>query len=239
MTDGAAVGPVRIAWGEVDPAVAAEDTLRMLGRSQWDRHQNLDAAHRRRFATGRLLLATLVPQLTSDDRIRLTSVCDQCGGDHGRPRVEGAPFAVSISYAGDMVAAAAVALGSASAVGIDIERRTADDGAPMSELMRLFAPRTPPGLREWTEIEAVVKADGRGLRIPPSEVAFGERSAMLLPEGRAVRVPGRHECFEVAPAPGPPDHIVSVAVVAAVSEAAPAAAPRPATRGRDRRAASR
>lgn len=233
MTDGVALGPVQIAWGEVDPAArAANDTLRSIGPSQLRRHQGMDSTQARRFATGRLLLAALIPELVSTDSIQLTSVCEQCGGNHGRPRVEGAPFAVSVSYAGDMVVAAAVALDSASAVGIDIERRSGNDETPLHGLTRLFAPRTPPGLREWTEIEAAVKADGRGLRIPPSDVTFSERSSKFLPGGRTVRLPDRDDHIEVAAAPGPPGHIVSVAVISAV----PAVPSHPATRGRDRRA---
>lgn len=231
MADSVELGPVRIAWGEVDPgACAVDDTLRRIGSSQLRRHQNLDSPHTHRFATGRLLLAALIPELITIDGVRLTSVCEQCGGDHGRPRVEGVPFAVSVSYAGDMVVAAAVALDSASAVGIDIEPRSNSDDAPLSDLARLFAPRIPPGLREWTEIEAAVKADGRGLRIPPSDVTFGERSEMLLPGGRAVQIPGRDDYVEVAAAPGPPGHVVSVAVISA----APGASSHPARRERGR-----
>lgn len=233
MSDGTALGPVRIVWREADPAVTADDALRRLGPSQVHRHQHLDAARRGRFATGRLLLAALIPELISSDGVRLTSVCDQCGGDHGRPRVEGAPFAVSVSYAGDMVAAAAVGLESASAVGIDIELRRGDEDAPLRELTALFAPWPPPRLREWTQIEAAVKADGRGLRIPPSAVTFGERSTMLLPGGRAVHMADSDDRVEVAAAPGPPGHVLSVAV----TPAAAVAAPRQAMRGKGRRAA--
>jgi 4'-phosphopantetheinyl transferase len=238
MIEEAVLGSAHIAWALAVDDSDLRDAVRALGPSAKARHDGMDAARGRRFATGRRLLTALVARSTAG-AVRIESVCDRCGRDHGRPRVEGAPFAVSISYAGDMVAAVAVALDSASAVGIDIERRTSVDDDPLSGLAHLFAPRTPPGLREWTEIEAAVKADGRGLRIPPADVAFGERCAMLLPGGRVVHVPGRHERVEVAPAPGPPDHVVSVAVVAAVNEAAPEAAPHPARRGRVRRAAPR
>lgn len=234
MADGVALGPVRIAWSEVDSEVrAVESTLRRLGGTQLRRHQNLDSTQARRFTTGRLLLAALIPELISTDSVRLTSICEQCGGDHGRPQVEGAPFAVSVSYAGDMVVAAAVALESASALGIDMEPRSGSEDAPLSDLARLFAPRAPPGLREWTAIEAAVKADGRGLRIPPSDVTFGERSSLLLPDGQTVQIPGRDNHVEVAAAPGPPGHVVSVAVISAV----PGAAAHPARRGRGQRAA--
>ncbi|MES2865549.1 4'-phosphopantetheinyl transferase family protein [Microbacterium sp. KRD172] len=233
----AALGPVRIAWTSAVDDADLLGAVRVLGPSQRIRHDSMDAVRARRFATGRRLLSALVHG-PSAGAVRIESVCDRCGGDHGRPRIEGAPFAVSLSYAGDMVVAAAVGLDAASAVGIDIERRTSDVDSPMRELTHLFAPHEPPGLREWTEIEAAVKADGRGLRVPPADVAFGERSPML-PGGRVVHVPGRLERMEVAPAPGPPDHIVSVAVVAAASEAAPEAVRHPTTHGTAPRAAPR
>lgn len=231
------LGPVRIAWTVAADDADLLDAVRVLGPSQRIRHDSMDAVRARRFATGRRLLSALVHG-PSAGAVRIESVCERCGGDHGRPRVEGAPFTVSVSYAGDMVVAAAVGLDAASAVGIDIERRTSDVDSPMSELTNLFAPHEPPGLREWTEIEAAVKADGRGLRIPPADVAFGERSSML-PGGRAVHVPGRRERMEVAPAAGPADHVVSVAVVAAVSAATPGAARHPATHGTALREAPR
>lgn len=188
--DQGTLGPVQIAWALAPP-----------GR-----------AHR--FATGRLLLAELVPALRTD-AATVERRCARCGGDHGRVRVVGAPYAVSISYAGEMVVAAAVLLAAASALGIDVEPRSEDVDAPLTELAGLFAPRTPPGLRCWTQIEAVVKADGRGLDVPPADVAFEGPSASLLPGGRAARVPGNSDRFEVASAPGPAGYIVSAAVAPA------------------------
>lgn len=188
--------------------------MSQVGESALLRYRRLDTAKAGRFAVGRLLLAELVPAVGTD-AATIESRCEHCGGDHGRPRVVGATFAVSVSYAGEMVVAATVPRESSSTLGVDIEPRSDEVDAPLTELAGLFAPRTPPGLRTWTEIEAVVKADGRGMRIPPVDVTFGGPSATLLPGGRSAGVPGNPAGFEVASAPGPAGYIVSVAVAPA------------------------
>ncbi|MFJ2369789.1 4'-phosphopantetheinyl transferase family protein [Microbacterium sp. NPDC087665] len=210
------LGPVRIAWTDASFVDADLDAImRRLGGDQLHRYRQLDAVRARRFATGRLLLTALVAP-THDGATTISSVCAHCGGDHGRPQVDGAPLAVNLSYAGDMVVAAAVPRISASAVGIDVERVSSDGPAGLlRDLAPLYAPLPPPTLERWTAFEAVVKADGRGLRIPPADVAFGEASALLLPGGQTVRIAGERVAIEVAPAPGPPGHTVSIAIVAA------------------------
>ncbi len=101
-----------------------------------------------------------------------------------------------------------------TAIGVDIEQVASSDGTSLTELAALFAPRPPPTLREWTLIEAAVKADGRGLRVSVSEVRLDE-GHLVLPGGFAVRMPGRTASIEAAPAPGPAGFAVSVAVVPA------------------------
>ncbi len=215
ILDQGALGPVQIAWALADPAMSGQDAaMQRLGESALHRYRRLDAGRARRFAVGRLLLAELVPAVGTD-AATIESLCEHCGGDHGRPRVVGAPYAVSVSYAGETVVVAAVAAESTSALGVDIEPRSDDVDAPLTALAGLFEPRTPPGLRGWTEIEAVVKADGRGMRIPPADVTFGGPSSTLLPGGRAAGVPGNADGFEVASAPGPASYLVSVAVAPA------------------------
>lgn len=217
----ALLGPVHIAWADAASVDTDLDAaMQRLGDDQHRRYRQLDAPRARRFATGRMLLTALVPA-PHDGAVSISSACDQCGGDHGRPSVDGSPYAVNLSYAGDTVIAAAVVRAAASAVGIDIERSADATEAPMNDLSRLFSPLPPPTLRAWTEIEAVVKADGRGLRIPPADVAFGGASAVLLPGSRIVTVRGIQDTFEVASAPGPPQHVVSVAVVAPRAHASP------------------
>lgn len=206
------IGPVQLAWTVVAPG--SGDAVARFGESQRLRHAAMDPARAARFATGRSLLAEVLSALTPLDGIRLSSTCERCGGDHGRPRVDGDRFGVSVSYAGDMVVAAAVRLDRVSAIGVDIEQVTSSEGTTLTELAALFAPQSPPTLREWTLIEAAVKADGRGLRVPVSEVRLDE-GHLVLPGGFAVRMPGRTASIEAAPAPGPAGFAVSVAVVPA------------------------
>lgn len=99
--------------------------------------------------------------------------CDRCGSaDHGRPHVVGAPVLASISYAGDLVVVAVAEASHVLAVGIDAERT----GRDRAERLRgVIVPGRPTSLRRWTRVEAVLKADGRGLAVEPARVRI-ERS---------------------------------------------------------------
>jgi 4'-phosphopantetheinyl transferase len=110
-----------------------------------------DAASRREVS--RTLLSGLLREAT------FVSRCPRCGGEHGRIRVSGAEAAVSVSYAGGW-AVAVVAEGCARA-GIDVVE--ADAGG---------LDRVLPGAdaRAWARVEAVLKADGRGLDVDPARV---------------------------------------------------------------------
>ncbi|MET0297145.1 MAG: hypothetical protein ABW024_07060 [Microbacterium sp.] len=149
-----------------------------------------------RRAAGDALLARLVGELGFTAAIGRR--CPVCGADdHGRP-VTTAPVALSLSYAGSMVAGAAVRLEDAASVGIDIEPSDRDTG----DLRALFAPATPPDIAGWTRIEAVLKADGRGIRIEPSSVVI---------DGSVATRPGP---FDVRTIPGPAGFVISCAVAA-------------------------
>lgn len=88
----------------------------------------------------------------------VTQKCRDCGGPHGQPT---APNCfVSIAHA----AGAVVVARSHRPVGIDVEGANAD---PL-----------------WTRTEAVLKADGRGLRVDPDDVEWrGDRARV---EGRGI-----------------------------------------------------
>ncbi len=133
--------------------------------------------HPERFLTGRMLLRELVADLTGADpaSITVTAACPDCGREHGRPRVDGA--FVSLSHTGDLV----VAAGSPTApVGVDVERRDAAAAGRADERLaaiRLVA--AGEGLEHWTRVEAVLKADGRGLRVDPAAVVIrGDRASL-------------------------------------------------------------
>ena len=208
-----AIGPVQLAWTVAAPG--SDEAVVQFGESQRLRHAAMDPARAARFTTGRSLLADALSSLTPLDGIRISSVCDQCGADHGRPRVLGDRFGVSVSYAGDMVIAAASRLDLVTSIGVDMERATSSEHTALVELTALFSPQPPPTLREWTLIEAAVKADGRGLRVPVSDVHLGGDAPGGLPGGFAVRMPGRTAPIEAASAPGPAGFAVSVAVAPA------------------------
>ncbi|MGO1853879.1 MAG: 4'-phosphopantetheinyl transferase family protein, partial [Microbacteriaceae bacterium] len=187
------LGPVRVAWAR--------------------------GAERR--ATSRALVAQLLtdtgpPEL--DIARELVQQCPHCGSlEHGPLRTASGLSVVSVSYAGDLAVAAIASTADAVALGVDVEHDRGPE--PMTELAALFAPQAPPGIRDWTMIEAVVKADGRGLRIPPNEVRLGE-AGIVLPGSRRATLPGGAP-LEVARAPAPAGHLISVAIRPAATGRAP------------------
>jgi len=207
----AVCGPVHLAWATSSRRpLPPESVLDAMGAPQRARFDRLDDVRAARFLVGRTLLAELIGSLTPGD-VRVETRCARCGhDDHGRLTALSRRVALSVSYAGDVVIAAAAASPAVSAIGVDIEADRGD--GPLEGLSSLFAPDDPPAVRDWTAIEAVVKADGRGLSIPPSHVVLSATPGIVLPHSRLATVPGRHGGFEVAPAAGPAGFAVSVAI---------------------------
>lgn len=119
------------------------------------------------FLAGRSLLRSLAAELTGmrEDDVRIVAICRECGGPHGRPFIEGSALQVGLSHC--RTATVAVASWKAP-VGVDVEDLP---GTPAA----VEAIGTLTGtaeLRHWTRIEAVLKADGRGLRVDPARVAI-------------------------------------------------------------------
>lgn len=215
---------LRIAWADAaastDPPV---EVLHRLGPTQVHRYRALQADAARRFLVGRALLVSVIEEMTSAEDLTLSTVCERCGGDHGRPRLERAPVAVSISYAGTMVAVAAGLHVDAVAVGVDLEVLPAGGASqPLHTLDRLFLPHSPPDTAGWSLIEAAVKADGRGLTIDLADVIVGDVGTGTSPRWRAVRVPGRLDPVDAAVVSGPPGFVLSAAMVPAAGERHPA-----------------
>ncbi len=206
----ATCGPVRIRWGRVPRDLAADvSLLDALGPQQRARYALLEGTRAQRFLLGRSLLVDLLRAGHGID-IRLDTRCDHCGAaDHGRPRAASGAV-VSVSYSGHYVAVACASSAIVRTVGIDIER--GDDAVRLDRLAALFAPRDPPTVGEWTAIEAVLKADGRGVRIAPDRVHVTSRPGAVLPGSRTVVLPGRTTPIEVAPSTGPEGFALSVAV---------------------------
>ena len=133
-----------------------------------------DTAREARFLAGRAALFTAAERLGEPD-IHIDARCPDCGLAHGRPRAGGGESAVYLALAHGNRRAFAVA--SRAPVGIDAEPLT----VPAERLTAIdaLAPGRGDPLRRWTAIEAVLKADGRGLRLAPETVRVGLRSASL------------------------------------------------------------
>ena len=77
-----------------------------------------------------------------------------------------------------------------------------------------------PSLREWTRVEAVLKADGRGLRVEPGGCLAVEGDR----RGWRATVAGSPHAFDGWELTGPPGVVVSVAWSRSARRRAPAAA---------------
>ena len=126
------------------------------------------------YLAGRMLVRTLAGELLGvpAGAVPLSAVCPDCGGPHGRPVVDGSDLRVSLSHADGLVLAAAAW---AADVGVDVERSAAGP----ERLAAIGALAGRASVRHWTRVEAVLKADGRGLRVDPSQVLVDEGIASL------------------------------------------------------------
>lgn len=128
------------------------------------------------------LLREMLPAFAS-----LGNRCSRCGGPHGAIVVENAPFAASVSYAGDLAVAAVAPLGDdVIAIGLDAESDV-DPQRDRVGLRGLLGGDREVPVREWTRVEAALKADGRGLRVDPAGVRL-----VVGAEGWTASVPGGH-----------------------------------------------
>jgi len=152
--------------------------------------------HDSRRKTADALIRALAAELVPGSDLRIERRCPVCGGPHGRPALAHAPVLASVAYADPWTVVAVAPADHVDAIGIDAEPA----GASL-DLAALFAPSEPPDLRGWTAIEAVLKADGRGLLLSPDQVH-------LFANGRAT-VPGGGE-FRILPVATVPGLIVTL-----------------------------
>ncbi|CAN5468047.1 hypothetical protein BH10ACT4_BH10ACT4_11720 [soil metagenome] len=111
--------------------------------------------------------------------------CVDCGGDHGQPLVgDGDAVWASLTRAGGVVA---VAVSTAGPVGIDLEDPLVLARAPLDAfgsdelaLIRASRDSANTAARLWTAKEAILKADGRGLRCDPRDLRLGVEPLALL-----------------------------------------------------------
>ncbi len=196
---------VHVRWVPVEAgAVDVRALLSLLSDVERSRFaQTADEAAATRFVVGRAALRMLVAELLTDKArardeaaaavgpadILVSATCAQCGGPHGRPVVEapsrkGKPVSVSIAHCRAGVAVAASWNGS---IGVDVE--VADVSAETLEsICALVPPASRPAgrwwepVQHWTRVEAVLKADGRGLLVDPADVRVDAHDGLVTAE---------------------------------------------------------
>lgn len=178
-------------WAE--PVVAMETFHTLLDDAELGRYSAYrKEIDRRRFLTGRVLAKHAVGQRLGlpASEVVLDATCADCGKPHGKPRVVGAEerLRLSISHSGQRVG---IALAEGAPVGLDVEA-TRDANQELigyalndEELAALdglsTADRSAAFFRYWSRKEALMKATGRGLKIPL-------RSITLAPPGQPPRL---------------------------------------------------
>jgi 4'-phosphopantetheinyl transferase len=180
------VTEIVVRWSR--PLPEEDRFLRLLDDVERGRHEayrlELD---QRRFLTGRVLAKTLAAERLGVpvETVVFDATCEDCGKPHGRPRVPGADLVLSISHSGDLIGVAATA---GVPVGLDVESasRRADAGLieyALSPAEREAVAGLPETERSaaffvyWTRKEAVMKATGKGLKIPLQSITFSPYNA--------------------------------------------------------------
>ncbi len=200
MTVGATTidGGVRLRWAHPDEFDRGR-ALHLLGTAERARAVGTSPGGLRdRFLLGRMLLRELAAEVggVRPDEVGVAATCERCGAEHGRPRLvwpdaAGPPPLASLASCGDLVVAAVAPAG--IAVGIDVEprrageSRNAEAGRRRAVADLIGGPRRT-SIRRWVRIEAVLKADGRGLRVAPSAVAFDDGGARIADRSASYRI---------------------------------------------------
>ncbi|KRE31301.1 4'-phosphopantetheinyl transferase superfamily protein [Agromyces sp. Soil535] len=188
MSAGAAIdGGVRLAWADPAEFDRARALHLLDGPERARAADTADPAARDRFLLGRMLLRDLAARLGAvrPEEVVVVARCERCGGDHGRPRVHwpdasGSPPSVSLASCSALVIAALAPSG--IAVGVDVERPRAARSREAetdrrAAVVQLLGGSRRTAIRRWVRAEAVLKADGRGLRVEPASVVFGRDRA--------------------------------------------------------------
>jgi 4'-phosphopantetheinyl transferase len=140
--------------------------------------------------------------------VALDAVCPSCGAPHGRPRLPGTKVYVSLSHSDGL---AAVAVTTAGEVGVDVERVAPWDDTLDSEVLTPAERRAVLAASDrdraftalWTRKEALLKATGTGLLVPPAAVG--------------AAAPGRAHVADVDAGPGYAGAVVVLGTVTGVT----------------------
>lgn len=198
------------------PLPNEERFLRLLDDVERGRHEAYrQDADKRRFLTGRMLAKTVAAEHLGRavEDIVFDATCEDCGKPHGRPRVPGSDLTLSISHSGDLIGVAATPAG--LPVGLDVEtaKRRAEDSLieyALSPAEREAVSGLTPDEKAaaffvyWTRKEAVMKATGKGLKIPLQSITFSgyDQPARLLASGDPALDPERTRLADLKAADG-------------------------------------
>ena len=170
--------------------------LALLSATDLQRFEGMPHDSRSGFLAGRSALRAAASRLTGTrpTEIRFEAPCPDCGEQHGRPMVLGLQGThVSLTHASGL----AVAVASNVPVGIDAEPRTVPQER-IDAIRVVTRLRAGDALRHWVRVEAVLKADGRGLRVDPADVRVRGRTADLRGSSQRYRLRrvamSGHEC---------------------------------------------
>ena len=204
------LGVVSVAWAAPTARPALVRLLDDVERSRLARFRNAD--DRARFVAAHALLRIMVGRHVgrAPQQVVLDLTCPRCGRPHGPPRLVDEVVHLSLAHAGCRVL---VAVSTVGPVGVDVDTEAAAafpgfDDVALAPSERSVIARLPPGRRDaarvpaWVRKEAVLKATGDGLTVPPGDV-------VVSPLGEPPRLVTWHG------APREPVHLQDVDVVAA------------------------
>lgn len=207
------VGPASLGWAATSPGpVSSRPRVTDLSPQDQSRAGGFGVDRRREFVVGRTLVAALVSAMfpASAGWSIGTGVCARCGERHGPVELTGVPAVAGVSYARGLVVAAVAPSRTVGKLGVDVELDAADT-TRTRDLERLLGRSRQPVLRRWTWIEAVLKADGRGLLVEPGDVRL---------RGRRASISGSTTRYQLADADGPSGYLISLAWCDSESSAA-------------------
>ncbi|MFC4081646.1 4'-phosphopantetheinyl transferase family protein [Amycolatopsis samaneae] len=204
---------IAVRWSR--PLPNEERFLRLLDDVELGRHAAYrQEADKQRFLTGRMLAKTLAAERLGLDveAVRFDATCEDCGKPHGRPRVPGSDLTLTISHSGDLIGVAAT---DGVPIGLDVETagRRADESlidyaltpAEQKAVSELTAEeRSAAFFVYWTRKEAVMKATGKGLKIPLQSITFSghDEPARLVSSAHPALDPARTRLADLTAAEG-------------------------------------
>jgi 4'-phosphopantetheinyl transferase len=193
------LGEVVIGWAGTSPNDGAAVPL---GPADTARAATMTVQRRTRFVQGRALLHHLLDELRPDAVPHLDAGrCPDCGVAHGPVEVADHSAVASLSYAEHLVVAAVASPDRVIALGLDAEHDSAT-AERRRDLTHLIGGTPASALRRWTQTEAVLKADGRGLRVDPARVHL---------HGNSARIDDSSAHYQLAEVAGPAGYLISVA----------------------------